>query len=154
MVSIQERFLIKSELYWCTYCSHFFLHILSIEWTSKMYKKVKNYFWLSKRYSSATIIVMQLNFPPISSWFWNLFWKLFYNPDPLPPPRFQQPCMSGPTLQTIKCSGYKKTRSSFTYALLPKDFSIHDSSFMLSHLILNAPNLLHNLSFVKPRYFV
>ena len=46
-----------------------------------MYQKVTNHFWLSKRYPLETIDVMQLNIPGLKSYFWNLFWTLFYHPD-------------------------------------------------------------------------
>ena len=52
-----------------------------VDFLQILYQKVKNYFGLSIRYPLATIDVTQLNVHALKSYFENIFWTLFYNPD-------------------------------------------------------------------------
>ena len=52
-----------------------------VDFLLSLYQKVKIYFFLTKKHPLASIDVMQLNVPDLKSYFGNIFWALFYNPD-------------------------------------------------------------------------
>jgi hypothetical protein len=52
-----------------------------VDFLTILYHKVKNYCFLPKRHPLAPIEAMRINISALKSYFGNLFWTLFYDPD-------------------------------------------------------------------------